>query len=386
MNLLNKIRLIFTNEQEKKDKTIKEIIQIEELPSRLDSKINELKALKERLKDVISKRVSDFETEANEKIISLKNVDISQRKEYDRIKIIVEENLNLYISHLKKTIDNIKYAEKEEIEEYINRLFRALNEFNRISSMPFEKATILIGDELSSTRKIVRSFIQDINKIVEDNNLIFEKCRLYYALSNLLSKSRQLTLLHVETESKITEITDTLKNSSIEHELLKSKLSEIREKDDFKRDNQEKLAYRKRLDSLEQDIQSIKRELDLKSLLKKFHHDRVIDQLVRNYVNDFRNALKEDKELKIMDIIDGNNEKYFSQLKEIQETITSLCHFSPTKTDKEITLLEEKMKEKITYMLSLENSMTNEIRRKEKLSIKLQKINSDLMEQSKFIF
>jgi len=386
MDLLNKIKLIFTNEQEEKDETIKEIIQIDELPSKLESKINELTALKEQLKDEISKRVSDFEVEANEKIISLENIDISKRKEYDRIKIIVKENLDLYISHLKRTIDNLKDIEKEELEEYINKIFSVLNEFNRISSMPFEKATILIGDELSSTRTIVRLFIQDINEIVENNNFIFEKDRLCNALSNLLSESKQLALLHAEIERKISEINDTLKNSRIEHELLKRKLSKIKERNDFKIDNQEKLNYRKRLDSLEKDIQFIKRELDLKSLLKKFHHDKIIDQLVRGYTNDFKNALEDDKELKIIDVINSNDKKLISQLKEIRNTLISLHPLSPTKTDKEIALIEEKMKERIAHMLNLESSITKEIKIKEKLSTKLQKINSDLMEKALAIF
>src|SRR3989344_4986620 len=197
MNLLNKIKLIFIGEQEEKDDGIKEIISIEELPSMLEIKINELNALKKQLKNEISKKISCFEIEANEKISSLENIDISQRKEYDKIKIIVKENLNLYISHLKRTIDNIKKAENEVIENCINRLFYTLNEFNRVSLGPFEKATILIGDELGSTKAIVNLFIQDINKIVADNNFIFEKNRSYGVLSDLLSESKQLTLLYI---------------------------------------------------------------------------------------------------------------------------------------------------------------------------------------------
>ena len=386
MDLLNRIKLIFSKEQEKEDETIKEIIQIEELPSKLEGQINELDVLKEQLKDTISKRIFDFEVETNEKIRSLEHIDISQRKENEQIKIIVKENLNLYISHLKRTIDNMRHAEKEEMGEYINRLFRVLNEFNRISSMPFEKATILIGDELGSTRAIVRSFIQEINKIVEDNNFIFEKSRLCHVMSNLLSESEQITLLQTDIENKLLEMKAVLENAVEEKGMLKIKLSEIKERDDFKRDNQEKIDYRKRLDSLEEDIQSIKRELDLKSLLKKFHHDKIIDRLVRNYVNDFKNTLEDDKELKIIDIIDSNDKKPIHKLREIQKTLVSLRPFSPTKIDIEIDLLEKKTKEESAHILDLENEIKNEIKRKEKLSLKLQKINSDLMEKSLAIF
>ena len=386
MDLLNKIKLIFTNRQEKKDETIKKIIPIEEMPSKLESKINELSALKEQLRNEIIKKVSCFEVEANKRIISLEKIDISQRKEYERIKIIVEANLTIYISYLKRTIEKIKNVENKEIEEYVNRLSNTLNEFNRVSSMPFEKATILIGDELNSTRTIVRLFIKDINRIIEDNNFIFDKSRLCSALSNLLPESKQLTLLHTEVKNKLSEMNTMLENARAKHDLLNNKLSEIKKGDDFKEDNQKKIDYRNKLDSLKKEIQAIKSELDLKSILKKFHHDKKIDQLVRNYMSDFKNTLKEDKELKIIYILGDNDKKHFSQLKEIQKTIISLHPPSPTNIDKEITILEEKIKEESIHILNLEDNIKNEIKRKEKLLIKLQKISSDLMEYSKLLF
>ena len=386
MDLLNKIKLIFTGEQEKRDKVIKENIHIEELPSILESKINELTVLKEQLKNEISKKVSCFEVEANKKIMSLEYIDISQRKEYDKIKLIVEENLKIYILYLKRTINNIKDVNGESTEEYINRLFRTLNEFNRISSRPLEKATILIGDELGSTRAMVRLFIQNINQIVADNKFIFEKNNLYNFLSKLLSESKKLTLLDIEMKNNLSKINAILENCMKEQDVLKSKILEIKKEDDFKRDNQEKADYRNKLDYLENDIWNIKRELDLKTLLKKFHHDKKIDQLVRNYVNDFKNAIIEDKELKIIDILEGNDKKYASKLKEVQKTLIYLHPPSPTKVGKEIAFLDEKIKESSAYVFNLENSIKNEIKRKEKLSVKLQKINSDLIEESKLLF
>ncbi len=386
MDLLNKIKLIFTNKQEKKGETIKGIIQIEELPSKLESKINELARLKRQFKDDLLGRISNFEAEANKKIIVLESIDISQRKEHDRIKTIVKENLHLYILHLKRTIDNIKEAEKEEIEEYINRLSSTLNEFGRVSSKPFEKATILIGDELSDTRMIIISLIKDVNKIMENNNFLLEKGRLCLVLTNLLSESKQLNLLNADFERELAGMNAALEKAKGENSLLKNKLLEIKEGNDFKEDNQEKIDYRNKLDFLEREIQAIKIKLDLKYLLKKFHYDKKIDQLVRDYMADFKGALMEDKDLRIIGVIANNDKKDFSRLKEIQTAISITRPPSATKTDKEITFLEEKIEEEILHILSLENETKNGIKRKEKLSMKLQKINSDLMEHSKLLF
>ena len=386
LSILNKIKLMFTKKQEKKDDEIKEIINIEELPSRLEIKINELNALKRQLKNEISKKVSCFEIETNEKIVDLENIDISQRKEYDKIKIIVKDNLNIYISHLKRTIDNIKKAEHEVIENYIIRIFQTLNEFNKISSKPFEKATILIGEELGNTKAIVISFIQDINKIVGDNNFIFEKNKSYGIIGNLLSESKQLNSLYMEIDNKLLGSNINLENAKAEQNILNSKLSEIKETDSFKEYAQEKLNYKNRLYFLESEIQVINEKLKLKLLLKKFHHNKKIDELVRDYINNFKNALKEDKELNIINILDEDNKKLAFKLREIQNTLISLHPLSPTKIDKEISIFEEKINESGAYIINLENSIKNENKIKEKISIKLQKINSDLMEKSKLLF
>jgi len=375
LSILNKIKLMFTKKQEKKDDEIKEIINIEELPSRLEIKINELNALKRQLKNEISKKVSCFEIETNEKIVDLENIDISQRKEYDKIKIIVKDNLNIYISHLKRTIDNIKKAEHEVIENYIIRIFQTLNEFNKISSKPFEKATILIGEELGNTKAIVISFIQDINKIVGDNNFIFEKNKSYGIIGNLLSESKQLNSLYMEIDNKLLGSNINLENAKAEQNILNSKLSEIKETDSFKEYAQEKLNYKNRLYFLESEIQVINEKLKLKLLLKKFHHNKKIDELVRDYINNFKNALKEDKELNIINILDEDNKKLAFKLREIQNTLISLHPLSPTKIN-----------ESGAYIINLENSIKNENKIKEKISIKLQKINSDLMEESKLLF
>ena len=177
-----------------------------------------------------------------------------------------------------------------------------------------------------------------------------------------------------------------LENDNVELDIINNKLSEIKETDSFKEDTQEKLDHRNRLSFLESEIQTINERLKLKLLLKKFHHDKKIDELVRNYINNFKNALKEDKELRIIDILDEDNKELTSKLREIQNTLISLRPLSPTKIDREIELIEEKIKENITHILNLENGIKNEKKGKEKISVRLQKINSDLIKESKLFF
>lgn len=385
MDLFNKVKLFFIDKQDEKIEKDEEIIKIEELPSRIERKINEINELKNKFKDVLMKRISLFELDINDRLIILRDIDLSQRKEYENIKIIVEDNLATYISCLQRMVEKIKYIENKELEEYIRNLFFVLNEFRKVSSSPFEKATILIGEDLGQTREIIKIFIQDLNNLVEENVLIFDKSKKCEHISNLLSLYQHLNSSHLEIKCKLLEINSLLENTVKEETVLKNKLLEIKEGEDFKKNNLDKIKYKDKLDSLEKKVQIMKGKLDLKSLLKEFHHDKNIDCLIRAYLKDFKNALTNDKDLKISKIIKEN--VLLSQLKETQENAMYMGNAnSLSEVDKEITLLEERIKEKNIQAIGFKEDIRNEEKRKEKILMKLQRINSDLMEYSKQLF
>src|SRR3989304_4493949 len=95
MSFLDKIKKLFEESPEPEIEKIS-YISLSELPAKVESLASNRQARNQKLKKQIKERISQFEKEAESAVKSLMNVDLSKRKEYERIKLAVQENLNLY--------------------------------------------------------------------------------------------------------------------------------------------------------------------------------------------------------------------------------------------------------------------------------------------------
>src|SRR3972149_2596313 len=99
MSILDKIKKLFEENPEPKIEKISNIT-LGELPAKVEILVSKRLAWNQKLKKQIKERISQFEKESESATKLLMNVDLSKRKEYERIKLIVQENLNLYASNL----------------------------------------------------------------------------------------------------------------------------------------------------------------------------------------------------------------------------------------------------------------------------------------------
>lgn len=324
MSILDKIKLFFDGKPKEEFPLHKENLKIEELPIKLEDKIKEISSLKTQLKDEIDKRISNFNHEIVERISILESIDLSERKDEDRIKAIVNSNLIFYISNLKRMHKDLENIKGENIEDYVNKLSFILKEFNRLSWKYFEKATILIGEELGETKRIINSFIRDLNRLIGANKFIFEKSILCGETRQLLAESEQLGLLKIDIETNSLRIKNALQNTEKELIRLRDKKSEIQTSSDFKKSVSEKEAHKNKIEILEKDIGILKEALNLKKLLKEFHSDEKADRLLRNYLEDFKDAIREDKDFKIIGLLNRGAPLYELKLIEIRKQLEEL--------------------------------------------------------------
>ncbi len=384
MGFLNKIKLIFTNKQEKNDET-KETIQIEELPTKLENKIHELTKLKKQLKEDILKRISSFESEINERIISLENIDISKRKEYDKIKLIVTENLSLYTVQLKRLVNNLKNIKDLETKESVSKLFFILNDFNKVSQVPFEKVTILIGKEMQAVRETINNFIKDIDKIANYKEL-FEKTEISNKLSFLLSELKKNKLYEEELKKKREELYEELKRKDEECCMVKQRTDSVKNSLDYKEDMQKKEEHEEKLKKLEDELQLLKQKINFKLLAKYFHHDNKKIQIIKDYANNFKSCIKNDNDLRIVDFVKEAQGIEFGSLEELRKKIIDYSDQLITPTDKDITVFEENLKELDFSIIGVKVNIDNESKKMERVIAKREKIISEVKNLSNSMF
>jgi len=384
MSFFDKIKK-FLEEDKKTEKEIQaESISFEQLPRKIEALTKEISAKNQGLRKQIDERISAFEQDAEGRIDSLKQVDLSKRKEYDKIKVAVKQNLELYIFYLDKLAKDLKKLEDGDLGKHIDKIFSILNDFNKASYAPFEKATFLIGKEMAAARNAVMTFAQDMNRIVSNNKTFFEEAKLINKVADFLKEAVQAETLSKDAGTKIADFGEEIKSLKEEHENTKKEIDNIRSTNDYKKDSEEKEDYIRKQNLLEKELQLIRQKIELKSLAKVFHHDRKKSQLIKEYSNDFKKALKSDETLEIIKMAEGAQKIDISSLKEMQKKLAE-SSMPVTKTDKAILGLEDKLKSIESGIINKGAAINEEMRKQERLAKKKEKAIIELRELVKSI-
>src|SRR3989344_589851 len=131
MSWLNKLKNIL-KENEPEVKNIKpEQVRIELLGDKVNDKIKHNYSKNNELKKEITENIASFKNEMKASIEILEKVSLSGRKEHEKIKQVVLENLSLYVAQVKRLISQLENLEPLELSESLIKLNTILNEFDR---------------------------------------------------------------------------------------------------------------------------------------------------------------------------------------------------------------------------------------------------------------
>ena len=110
------------------------------------------------LKIQVNEKVLEFINKLKSNILVLREINLDKKRENEKLKLVVLENLNFYIQSLEKLVENLININPEE-KDYLDSLSNIINNFTKNSTNYFEKATILIGDELGHTKLMIKTFV-----------------------------------------------------------------------------------------------------------------------------------------------------------------------------------------------------------------------------------
>jgi len=385
MQWLDKIKGIFKEERVVESKK-PESISFEDIYSKVEDKVKENSIREDNLKKQISDRINQFDYELNRALESLEKIDLSGRKEHEKIKLVVTENLNLYISQLKRLIYNLKNIEYIKTKDSINKIFSIWNEFNRMSQMPFEKATILIGKELGSAREILKNFASDINAIAERCKSFFDEEESTLKLNRILNEITQFMTQEKDIADHIENINQEVIKTKESNASIEKKIQEIKSSSSYEEDLKKNEEHLRKLSFLENEIHSIKQKMDLKNLAKQFHSDKRKSQIIHNYSSGFKSALEADSELKILDLLEYDQNFDSNQLKELRLKIVELNKPFITESWKEISHLENELKRSKLNHEKLSENVESETIKNKKLAVKIENAKSEAKEIVRLLF
>lgn len=344
MTWLDSLKRLFKEEEKVIVDEKTDIVSFEQIHSKVDEKIKEHSKNNEQLKKEIIERITQFETDIASVIATLEKIDLSNRKEHEKIKLVVTENLSLYVAQLKRLVYNLKNIHDLDAKPCIDKLFHIWNGFNKDSHIPFEKATILIGKELETARLTLKSFMKDMNDIANNNKPFFEEINATERLNTMLQELKENDKFENEVASNIDSLKQALEKIRNENEALKNKISSIMISQEYRKDAEKKNEHKEKIIALEDEIQSLKEKINLKLLARHFHHDERKSQIIKNYSNNFKSALKEDVDLELMEFIKSVHGNDFLSLIDLKSKISEFNKPFITETEKEIINLENNNK------------------------------------------
>jgi hypothetical protein len=353
-------------------------LNFEEIPEKIKNKKSYLSDKEISLNEEINSIISDFELKIKEIMPHLMQVDISKKKEIDKVKFLVRENFDLYVFYLNKLLSDLDSIKKDNSAPKMNKVFNTLNNFNKISAMPYEKATYLIGNELGQANDNVKDFYKKIKSILEKNKSVFEELELTNKISQLFDDLNKLNLYEKEISSSISFMNSQLEKNKQEIRNYNSNIEKIKSSEQYKTDLEIKESYLKELQKTESALSAIKQKIDFKLLAKHFHFNKKNHELIQAYNSNFKSTLKEDSELKLIEFVLSAQNLDIGELKEIKYSLDNLDKPIITQTDNSLSDLDTKIKELNANSLDFEKEILEAKKKQEKNLARVDKLMEEI--------
>ena len=277
-------------------------------------------------KEQILNRVKQLEEEFSEEIYILKKLDLSEKRVEEKIKLIVKENLGVYIYQLGKLLESLSLLDKHENpKELVKQIDELFINFEKKSRMSFEKATFIIGKELGNVRESTSRFFRDLKQIINENEDLMKDFELIETIEKNFAEITRQNHAISEIRTKTKEIEESIKNLIEEEKIIEKDIGFFQKSQEYK----DILEQKKKLENLNQEIKKsisqLKSLIDFKSLARIYHSSEKKMKLINEYnqnIYNFHELFEMDNGAEILELIEDAkliNDKIREKISEITE-------------------------------------------------------------------
>ena len=391
MSWLDKIKSILAGkEKEIKIEALARVINFEDIPGLLEEKTKKLKENNARIKDRIIDRIKEFGTALNGVISALENVDLNKRKEDERLKLIVRENSNQYVSLVLRLNSKLTGIVENKDEQkggesgarvLLKKIAINLNEFYRTSVLPFQKSTILIGREMENITAVIKGFSDEMTVIERENESFFKENEMMRAMDNHFLELKELKKREEDLTYLLEEHKKKVERMNKDYAGMEKEIEDTRKSKDYEEDIKKREEVEKEKKEVERKIQEFKKTIDFKELSKKYHSIEKMHKIVKKYSNNFASALMDDQELENLLI----NENQKEQIRELRNKLLSSTKEISTKTEEKIKSLLDALKDIKNELKGLESNIEITNKRIDKLASRRNNLKEEIKSLAKKI-
>jgi len=237
-------------------------------------------------------RLSDLIDNLKKCIVKLENLNWEKIKEKERIKLIVKENLESYLVRLKKVVYDLENL--ESFDRMKDELAKIFSDFDKRAGMNYQKATILIGKELSEVNESVRNFFRETNKLHNENSELFRNLEVVSNVKKNLEKFRESEKIIFDIYLEINFFEKKINNLKTEINEHEMKIKGIKESEKYFEELKKKVKLDNLRKSFQNKLNSLKSATDFKELTRIWHKNNLEMEIVKKYNKDFGEILNKD--------------------------------------------------------------------------------------------
>jgi len=320
---------------------------------------------------LIKENIHSLGLTLEESILKLKNLSLDDKKAEDKIKLVVEENLKKYITNLKLLIKSFEKLDYTRYEQTIVDIDEILNDFKKRSLMHYEKATILIGDDLGITKEKISEFSKNLNKIIQDNQTIIKNNKNIQSINEEINTINSTNTMIDECDKKIIILNENIKLKENEINDYSEVILDLKKSKEYRKELEEKTNLYQLKIEYENKINELKSLTDFKKLSSLNHSDnkkmKIINQLKENFKENYERT-KFVEILKDSSMFNQEMEKIVEDISDYKTQLNSKESSLPDRLAKEISSKEEKITSLRKEIESLNEDISNEERIKQKFN------------------
>ena len=374
--------LDFFRKREKIETEKKEKIDFSILGSKIESELEFIRKKRKEMNNEIKNLLDNFIAKIKNHIETLKSINIDEKKEDERIKFIVKENLGGYIEHLNRLIGNLEGLSSEEY----TKISLVIENFMVTSIHSFEKVTILIGKEMDSVKKDLKKFSDEFNSILYNNKSLFDKEKDLKNLRNIFEELEKRKKFEIEIKNSVGNLEknkETIKRKKMDAE---KNLNDIKNNSKYKNALAKKEEEKEKFRKNEEELFKIKQEIDLKFLAKYFHGIKKKEHIISELNRDFTSSLRNNEDSLINLLKEAKPEFDIDKIRKAMKERERLKNEKESEIIWEIKKIEEELKKSVIEELRIEDLIKNEKNKLEKIQEKINEKKIEIGSQANLIW
>lgn len=255
----------------------------------------------------VRQRLSQLIEELKEEKSILEGLDLKSKREPEKVKQVVLENLGNYVFYLSQFIEDIENISESSPEAFIKKLNTCFFDFQKRSMQSFQKATILIGKEIGEVGESLNNFSRDLKGIMQENEEFVTRSKIIEQVFELLIEKKESEKIKLTISKSIENINYKIQSFQNKIKILDEGITNIKNSEEYSEREATIKEFDNKKEELKKEISSLKKLIDFKKLANIFHSSEKKLKIVQDYNSNFHEMFDKHSGDKLFSLLEEAN-------------------------------------------------------------------------------